>query len=234
MTGRIIRPDAEPGRVVLPRIGQIKIGMKNDRGLPQSVDYFIASGKYSGLFNQAFGEKPNTIQVMFTDDDPANVCVQEYQYRDDDGRLIASGDGETFKCWNGKMYVDYSVSQYPKLMAGIAEKHPNKLVKAGGDGWSIVLSLNFIIPLVRGVVGVWQFTTKGNASTIPSIIGAFDGVREMRGYVKGVIFDLSVSFATSQKPGSKSRFPVVTLVANESVENLTKIKEAFTPVKLLE
>lgn len=79
-----------------------KIGMKNANGYPQSVDYFIPTGKYAGLFTQAYGEKPQTIQIVFPDDDPAKVCNERYEYRDDDGRLIAAGDGETFQVWDGK------------------------------------------------------------------------------------------------------------------------------------
>ena len=59
--------------MILPRVGQIKIGMKNANGYPQSVDYFIPTGKYAGLFTQAYGEKPQTIQIVFPDDDPAKV-----------------------------------------------------------------------------------------------------------------------------------------------------------------
>lgn len=56
--GRIVRPEAEKSRLILPRVGQIKIGMKNANGYPQSVDYFIPTGKYAGLFTQAYGENP--------------------------------------------------------------------------------------------------------------------------------------------------------------------------------
>jgi hypothetical protein len=58
-------------------IGFIKIGgrkeIKNKKGelvtIPESYDYFIATGNYQNYFNRAFGEKPNTIQIMFCTDD---------------------------------------------------------------------------------------------------------------------------------------------------------------------
>jgi hypothetical protein len=228
--GRIKRPEAEKSRLILPRVGFLKVGYKNENNLPQSVDYFIAVGKYAGLFNQAYGEKPQTIQIVFPDDDPAKVCNERYEYRDDDGRLIASGDGEVFQCWDGKVYKELTVKEYPRLMVQVAEKYPNRLVKKGGDGWNIVLTLNFIIPLVRGVAGIWQFTTKGTASTIPQIRTVFDGMLQNRGFCKGIVFDLSVQFATSQKPGDKSRYPVVSLVANESEGNILKMQKAYEPI----
>ena len=226
MNGRI-KKSADYSIVALPRIGKVKIGKKSDRGYPMSVDYFIPTGKYAGLFTKAFGEKPSTIQVVFPTDDPSQVCDEHYEYRDDEGRLIAKGDGETFEVWDGKQYATLSIAQYPNLMQSVQQRYPNKKAQNKEDGWDIRLTLNFFIPMVRGVVGLWTFETKGTASTIPQVCDTFDLMKEQRGFVKGIIFDLNVQFAQSQKPGSKSRYPVVSLVANESEQNVAMIKEAY-------
>lgn len=234
MKGRIVRATSADDRLGLPRVGTIKVGMKNAKGLPQSVDYFIAGGKYAALFVEAYGERPQTVQIMFPDDDPAKVCCEKYEYRDDDGRLVAYGDGEIFNVWNGEKYVEYKEAEHPNIMQRIARKYPNKAAKRGGDGWQVTLTLNFMLPLVRGIAGVWQFVSKGTASTIPNIRETFDVMLEKRGFVRGIVFDLNVQFATTQKPGSRSRFPVVSLVPNESAANVKRIKDALQPVKLLE
>ena len=235
MAGRIVKKaSAEISKLALPRVGSIKIGFKDERGFPRSVDYFIPTGKYASLFTKAYGEKPQTIQVVFPDDDPVKVCNERYEYRDDEGRLLATGDGETFQIWNGKEYQEVSIEQSPNLMKSVEKRHPNKLYQKTGDGWQIILTLNFIIPCVRGIAGVWQFSTKGNASTIPNVRNVFDAMLEMKGYCKGIIFDLSVQYAKSQKPGDKSRYPVVSLVPNESEENIRTIKAAYEPIKVLE
>ena len=235
MGGRILKKaGAEVTKLVLPRVGTIKIGFKDERGFPRSVDYFIPTGKYASLFAKAYGEKPQTIQVVFPDDDPAKVCNERYEYRDDEGRLLATGDGKTFQIWNGKEYQEVSIEQSPNLMKSVEKRHPNKLYQKTGEGWQIILTLNFIVPCVRGIAGVWQFSTKGTASTIPNIRNVFDAMLEMKGYCKGVIFDLSVQYAKSQKPGDKSRYPVVSLVPNESEENIRTIKAAYEPIKVLE
>ena len=232
MNGRIKRPDTQT-RLVLPRVGQIKIGKKSERGFPMSVDYFIPAGKYASLFTAAYGEKPQTIQIVFPSDNAEQVCNERYEYRDDEGRLIASGDGENFQVWNGKQYVSLSINEHPNLMQSITHRWPNRKSKQS-DGWEITLTLNFIIPLVRGIAGVWQFVSKGTASTIPQIRETFDAMMNERGFVKGVIFDLNVQFATTQKPGDKSRFPVVSLVPNESADNVLKVKKAFEPIDIKE
>ena len=235
MNGRITnRPNMEQSRLALPRVGFIKIGYKDERGLPRSTDYFSASGKYASLFAKAYGDKPQTIQIVFPSDVPAQVCNERYEYRDDDGRLLASGDGDTFQVWDGKQYQHLSVTDYPNLMTSIEKRYPNKQYQRTGDGWSIILTLNFIIPCVQGIAGVWQFSTKGTASTIPQIRDVFDAMLQAKGYVRGIIFDLNVQFAKSQKPGDKSRYPVVSMIPNESEENVAKIKAAYQSTFKLE
>ena len=226
-TGRIYRPEQGAGILELPEIGRLHIGKKqmgqNGREYPVSVDYFIPAGKYAGMFTQALGEKPQTIQVIFPDDSPEKVCNERYEYRDNTGALVAKGDGRTFEIWDGKRYVPYSVDSYPDIMDQIAKNNPTK---RGADNWDIVLTLRFIIPAVRGIVGVWQFSTKGKASSVRNIRESFDGVQMMRGTVTGTVFDLSVQFAKSNKPDSNSRYPVVTLVANDN--RIEEIRNAMT------
>lgn len=132
-------------------------------------------------------------------------------------------------------YETLTTEEYPNLMLAITKRYPNRKSKQDGhDGWEITLTLNFIVPLVRGVAGVWQFSTKGTASTIPQIRETFDGMLAERGFCKGIIFDLNVQFATTQKPGDRSRFPVVSLVPNESADNVLKVRKAWEPAKQLD
>ena len=232
MGGRIYRPEQGAAILELPEIGRLHIGKKqmgqNGKEYPVSVDYFIPAGKYAGLFTQALGEKPQTITVIFPDDDPTKVCNERYEYRDNAGALVARGDGRTFEIWNGKIYAPYSIDQYPDIMDQITARNPTK---RGADNWDVALTLRFIIPAVRGVVGVWQFSTKGAASSIKNIRNSFDGVQLMRGTVCQTAFDLSVQFAKSNKPGSNSRYPVVSLVANDT--RIDEIRKAIAPTENL-
>lgn len=220
MSGRIYRPEEGSSILELPEIGRLHIGKKqvgqNGKEYPVSVDYFIPSGKYAGMFTNALGEKPQTITIIFPDDDPTKVCNERYEYRDDKGALVARGDGRTFEIWDGKKYAPYTIEQFPDIMDQITQRNPTK---RWAENWDIALTLRFIIPAVRGVVGVWQFSTKGAASSIKNIRNSFDSVQLMRGTVCQTAFDLSVQFAKSNKPGSNSRYPVVSLVANDNRVN---------------
>ena len=223
--GRIIRPEENQG-LQLPRVGMIKTGFKNDKGFPQSTDYFIATGKYADLFNREYPNKPSTIQVVFWDDDPGTMCNERFEYRDAQGKLYAHGDGETFQVWNAieKKYQEMRVSEVPTLMDQIHKKVNYK-------GWSVILTLRFFLPKVKDIAGFWEFSTKGEASTIPAIRDMFDAMLNGRGSVRGVIFDLNVAFAKSQKPGVGSRYPIVNLVPNQSKENIQALKGSMMNVE---
>lgn len=226
MKGRI-KQETNP-RLPFPIIGKIKCGEKNERGIPRSLDYFVASSKYASLFTQTYGEKPQTIQIVFPSDDAELVCREEYVLRDAAGKLVATGDGETFKTWSEKTkaYITVTTAEQPTIME-MLEKHYKQ-------EWKVTLTLCFILPMIRGVMGCWQFSTKGAASTIPQVRDTFDNMLENNGKVAGVIFDLSVEMHKSNKPNDTSRYPVVSLVPNESMENIKKISEAKKPITMLE
>lgn len=226
MEGRIYRLEQGTSMLELPEVGRIHIGMKNERGLPTSIDWFRPTGKYAGMFTRALGEKPQMLQVIFPDDDPTKVCNERFEYRDDKGALVARGDGRNFEVWNGKKYVSCTTEQKPELMNQVITAFPTK---RGTDNWDIVLTLRFIVPAVRGVVGVWQITTKGAASSIRNIRESFDAVQVMRGTVTQTVFDLSVQFAKSNKPNTNSRYPVLSLVANDT--RLTEIQKMLQPAE---
>lgn len=226
MGGRIYRPE-DTAMLEFPLIGKVKIGMRTEKGYPTSLDYFRPVGKYAGMFTQALGEKPQQIQIIFTNDDPSKVCCEEYQFRDNSGALVAKGDGREFMVWNGKGRVPFSTKDYPDIMAQVSQRYGKKPRFEGDNGWDVVLTMHFVIPAVRGIVGEWCFQTKGAASSIRNIRNSFDGVQMLRGTVTTTVFDLSVQFAKSDKPGNASRFPVVSMVANDT--RIDDIRKAIAP-----
>lgn len=225
MNGRI-RQNGGVKKLPFPRIGTLHIGEKRispktGKEYPVSLDFFKAQGKYAELFHKAYGEKPSTIQVIFPSNDASQCCEERYEYRDDYGKLMAYGDGETYWYYNGTKYTEISAEAYPNFMEQYAKKYPSK------QGWKITLTMQVICPLIKGVAGVWQFTTKGTASSIPNIRDVFDMMLESNGNVAGVVFDLNVQYATSNKPNDTSRYPVVSLVPNESDGNMQRVKASY-------
>lgn len=214
MAGRIVRriePEIGTG-MRLPLLGRIKVGVKakNAQGkeYPSSIDWFRADGKYAETFHRVYGEKPTKIQIVFPSNRVEDVCSESYVVRDKAGRLLAEGDGSTWKCWSEKkgayVFGEFSVED----------------VKARLGEPQVSLTLRFLLPAIPSVFGLWQFTTKGAKSSIPAIRDTFDQVLAMAGVVTNIPFDLTVEKVKSNKPGAASVFPVVTLIPNVSQENL--------------
>lgn len=212
MNGRIRRAE-QPNTSKLPLLGKLKVGIKGDR-FPKSLDYFVASGKYSALFDEVFKDKPKTIPIVFIDDNPANSCNERFECRDAQGRLSGYGDGKTFYIFNPdtEKYDEYNHED---------EDHKRK-IKATGK-WEVILTITFIIPQIRTVFGQWTLTTKGAKSSVQNIRDTFDAVMDTAGTVRNIPFDLQVEKVKSQKPNSKNLFPVITLVPNISKKNLENL-----------
>lgn len=226
MGGRIIRSEPTMKYPFPVNGSKIKIGEMTEKGYPQSLDYFKGYGKYAGLFEKAYGDKPSTIQIVFPNDNAEDCCAEYYEYYNKERKLIATGDGETFKVWDGTKYKELSINDYPNLMESVEKRYPSP------SGWKVTLKMFFYLPLVAGLAGCWSLQTKGGLSSIPQIRDTFDNMLSMNGTLHNVIFDLNVKYAKSQKPDNNSRFPVLTLVANESRENLEKIHEARKPIMI--
>ena len=212
MNGRIQRPE-HTGDLNFQENGRLHIGQKSDKGYPMSLDYFRPTGKYAELFTKVLGAKPTTIPILFTSDDPAKVCCERYEYRDNAGALVSYSDGEVYYVWDGKQYAPFLSKDYPDIQQRIVARYPTK---KGLDGWEVTLRMQFIIPALSGVVCLWGFSTKGVASSIKNIRDSYDTIKALRGTVKGTVFDLSVTMHKSNKPGSTSRYPVVSMTANDT------------------
>lgn len=218
--GRIKRltPSSKP---LLPIIGNIRIGEKRQpqgggKEYPVSLDYFKPVGDYAKLFTDEYGEKPKKIQVIFISDDNNHSCLEEYEARDAQGKRAGYGDGETYYLYDEKKedYVAYKSDDEKD------KEYVKKFTKDNKLEWKVILTLFFIIPKIKGVFGVWKFQTKGVKSSVEQIINAFDMIKENAGTVINIPFDLVVEKVKSQKPNSKSVFPVVNLVPNIGKENL--------------
>jgi hypothetical protein len=223
LSGRIARPDGH-APANLPILGKIKIGMKvatsNGKERPTSLDWFRCTGRYEALFHKVYGDKPASITVVFHSDDFSQVANERLELRDKAGRLVASSDGVTVRHFDTAtgVYQWTSVRQERDIMERL-ERQNN-----GPKGWEAVLTLRFLLPKIPSVFGAWELSTKGEASSIPAIIGTLASVQDVSGTIVGVPMDLVVEKVSSQKPDSKSNYPVLRLIPNLSQENLEDLR----------
>lgn len=234
MNGRIKkRNEVAPSTFgALPMIGKLKIGMKvwNEkakREIPTSLDYFRATGPYAGKFHDSacYGEQPSKVEIVFPSDDIMQVCREEIEGRSEKNgkRYGFSHDGVVYYLWDERE-EDYLPTEDQTVI--------DAFTKQNHVTWKYTLFLNFVVLKMRGVLGQWQFSTKGEKSSMPQIIKAFDTMREGIGTIVNVPFDLQVEKATSQKPVKNKKtgkletrtFPVVKLIPNISPENMDTLR----------
>lgn len=217
MKGRLVDTQYEGHLKV---IGRLKVGEKKkitDKNgkeieIPVSLDHFKADGKFAALFHKTFGEKPQRIKIIFVSNEIEQVCNLRYEFRKDSAKLYARGDGKSFDVWDGTKYVP-------------SETDVETLTKKYGEPQKI-LTIRFLLPEMKGVFGLWQFSTRGENS-IGSIVATFDKIMDMAGTIINVPFELIVEKVTSQKPDSKHSFPIVSLIPNLSRESLEIVKLAL-------
>ncbi len=207
-------------------VGKIKIGemvnAANGKSRPSSLDYFRADApeQYARFFRDYYSDKPNKITVVFLSNDMNEVCRNFYELRNSGGGRVAYGDGTTFfvATTQGDNLVKdvVVVPQNPQAWMNEVEQ------KSGGK-WKERLVLRFAIPAIP-VLGVWEFSTHGNNSTIPNIVGTIDTMLEMAGRIAGIPFDLIVEKVKSDKAGSKSVYPVVKIIPNISPESAEVVR----------
>jgi len=213
--GRIVRAAKETRKTKLPLIGNLRVGMKNENGYPISLDHFIATGDYASYFQKEFGAKPTKVQIIFLSDDNVQSCLEEWDGRDPKGKRAGYGDGETFHIYD-EQFESYIEMQNKDSI--------EKQTKDKKITWKILLTLHFVIPKIKGVFGLWRFQTRGDKSSIATIVSTFDEIKNNVGTIVNIPFDLIVKKVKSQTPGSIKVFPVVSLVPNLSTNNLDIVR----------
>jgi len=210
-TGRISQRKTSQTGSTLPEIGKIKVGEKreNSKGVeyPTSLDYFKATGNFAAAFNAQYGDKPKSLTVAFISDDLNEVCNERYECWDK-GKRWGWGDGETFTVWDGKVYKE-----------GIEKTDPMVTSKK----WDTMLTLRFVLLDMRGILGYWTFQSKGKSTSIPSIVKAFDYVKERASTIIGFPFQLVVEKKVGYNPGDPKSYPMVTLVPCFTEEAIEKV-----------
>lgn len=221
---RIVRKNNENRKIA--RIGVLHVGekveKKNKKGelveIPQSLDYFKASGDYADMFHKSYGEKPNKIEIVFMSDNFDDNINERYELRQGK-KIFAYSVNEKLFAWNSEE------SEFKEVGTTDDKEMMDRLSKKINTEWQEVMTLNFLVLGMKGVFGFWSITTKGKESSMKNILAAYDMVEGVAGRVHGIPFDLRVEKVVSQKPGSKSAFPVISLVANMGDENLRKIND---------
>lgn len=228
-TTRIVREGENKSRAGFQEIGILTIGQKDaTRGFPMSLDHFRVRGKndtpcaYEKQFKDAFGDKPTVIPIVFFSDDDAINCVEQWEAYAGGNRL-GSGDGHRFNVWDANAPHPTDKNKKGNYVDVVGKDNP--LVKAIGASWKVRLTLRFIIPKIKGVIGSWTFKTGGEKTTIPSIVAAYDQIKAITGgVIKMIPFDLVLTKVKSSNPGEVKHYKTVSLVPSLSADKIDDLK----------
>jgi hypothetical protein len=216
MTGRIQSRKSESAASTLPEIGKVKIGEKAPNGnYPRSLDYFKPTGNFANEFTMKYGDKPTKLSVCFISDDLNEVCNERYESWVK-GKRWGWGDGTLFTVWDAT--ANENKGAYIKDL-------PATDARVKALKWDVMLTLRFVLLELKGIMGYWRFETKAKATTIPSIVKAFDFVKERANTIIGFPFNLTIERKTGYNPGEAKNYPVVSLVPNFSQDAIEMVGE---------
>lgn len=198
-------------RLRLPRLGTIALGVKDDRGIPHAVDYFVCPPEVQAVY----GPEPRALDVMFPSEDLSIVFPCSYQRWTDQFGLVCRGDGRVanlsalYATRFGEDYgVAYDAEQDRFLDPRTGEGLP---VGMGAGGKSFIRiscagkqcpfvekgkcrpvgRLSFLLPKVPGVLGVYQIAT-GSVNSYLNIVGGLATLRNLLGRISFVPVKLRV------------------------------------------
>jgi hypothetical protein len=198
-------------RLRLPRLGTIALGVKDERGVPHAVDYFVCPPEVQ----EVYGPQPRALDVMFPSEDLSVIFPCSYQRWTDQFGLVCRGDGRVANLSSiyavrfGEEYgIAYDPEQDRFIDARTGEVLPLGMGAGGKSFVRVSCSgrqcrfvekgkcrpvgrLSFLLPKVPGVLGVYQITT-GSVNTYLNIVGGLATLRGLLGRVSFVPVRLRV------------------------------------------
>lgn len=230
MKGRIQRPN-KPQSIKINTLGHVRIGErvvnpKTGKENPSSFDYFKIDGDsedYNKAVHDVYGDKPNMLRIAFLSDDMSECCNHFLELRDGAGKCVVYGDGVEFhevrEVERKFVYVLVKPKDPEAYMAEMESKVGKQFTESLKMRFLIMGTAEKPIPLF----GTWELNTKGIESSIKNIVGQVDTVLEATGRIRMIPFDLHVKKVKSDKAGNSSRYPVLSLFCNLSVDRMENL-----------
>lgn len=202
-------------------IGKIKIGelvtTETGKKYPTTLEYFRATGNFDKVFNATYGEKPTELDILFATDDEKS-CEQFAEIYG--GKILFAVMknntvfGYDLKCSKMEkketLFSSNNWLEVEKFMIEYAEKLNELKPSSKAYSWNYKIRLNFFLPKIENVLGLWTFESKGS-SMIFSIADTFDQAKKMFGSVNGILFKLTVCKVEQSTPNGKRIFSTVKL-----------------------
>ena len=169
----------------LPRLGKIHLGIKNEKGYPEKVDYFVCPPEVIGVY----GDKPKELRVFIPVEDEEKWASQFYRCYSKTRGLVCKGDGETcmrlVNTQTGEMVWKEDIAGVMKEAPCKGRECPDYKVKCRE-----IMNLQFLLPDVPGL-GVWQIDTS-SINSILNINNESAFIKAAHGRISGLPLTLTL------------------------------------------
>src|SRR3990167_4787619 len=236
-----------PRRPRLPRLGIIRLGVKETRNrndgseytFPRATDHFVltaADGCQSVI--DTFGEKPTILDpVIIPGEDENIVASHQLRHYGTTWGLTCIGDGRS-----ANRHVDLAkLNKTGELSPASHETKkaewktitcPCPLLESGDCRETMYL--RFVLPTVPGL-GVWQLST-GSRNSIANIQGTFALLRGLVGRITGIPLKLTLApQEVVSDEGGRKTVRVLTLELSQPLTAVQMLEQAkMTPLAMLQ
>lgn len=194
--------------VRFPRLGEIRLGEKDERGVPRALDYFVVPPEVQEIY----GPQPRELDIMFPHEDLEVVMPSALKRYGDQWGLICRGDGETATL--SLLYARKAPQEYGLRLEGgrfLSQDGEVLPVLPGDDGrgWvqipcpykecphykgqkcREVVLVNVLLPKVPGVLGVYTIAT-GSFHSYTNIRNALGMLKAMVGRISFIPLKLRI------------------------------------------
>lgn len=194
--------------VRFPRLGEISLGQKDEKGLPKALDHFVVPPEVEAVY----GKQPQMLDIMLPHEDRDVVMPSALKRYGDQWGLICRGDGKVATV--SALYAQRAGGEYDLKADGERFRHgQGELlpVVTGDDKRSWVeircpyhdcphyqakrcrevVQFNFLLPKVAGVLGVYTITT-GSYNSYTNLKNGVEMLRVMAGKTSFIPLQLKV------------------------------------------
>ena len=195
-----------------PIAGSLRIGEKNEKNIPQKLDYFTVHEDSHTIpsvveqFKSKY-DKPTELVIKFLTDEPFETSYLRYGT----SGLLCKGDGEKAICKTKNGWTECACSKECQ--------YRGKECKLTGRLYFIIKGLN--------IGGVWRLQTKGE-NAIDQISMVLNFLECMGVDIKQKEFRLATEKRTSIADGKVNKYTTVNLKMIESSESKTNVDEKQT------
>ena len=195
-----------------PIAGSLRIGEKNEKNIPQRLNYFTVHEDSHTILNvveqfKSKYDKPTELIIKFLTDDPFETSYLRYGK----SGLLCKGNGESAICKGEKEWTECACSKECE--------HRGVDCKLTGRLYFIIKGLN--------IGGFWRLQTHGS-NTIDQILMTLNFLKCMGVDIKQKEFRLATEEKTSIVNGKVNKYTTVNLKMIESSESKTNVEKEQT------